>query len=352
MSAIAVGYIRSPRADWAWFAFLPAAAVGVALGFHRWMPYMVQAAIAVWITVPHHYASWIRTYGLEDEFARWRERLVYGPLLLVPSIIVGAGYVPVTLAIVLMLWDHQHSMMQQHGFARVYDFKAGTATADSGRRDFWLGVALYVNMLLVAPLWSELWIAELYRWNLPLHAETIRQVQVASWTLLAVYGLFYLGSVGFDVARGRRLNPMKYVFLVSSYSLWYYVSWQDSFLVYAVAHRIMHGVQYLAMVYWYVERKADRTGLVPRLLGRIAWWRFLGLGVLYAVVFQLVSGADMGDFSFGLVSVLQADPAYGFGPDRAVGFYAATAINAAGACHYYLDSFIWKVSDARTQEGL
>jgi len=352
VSAIALGYIRNPRADWGWFALLPFVAVAVALGFHHWLPFMAQAGIAVWVTVPHHYATWIRTYGLEDDFARWRGRLVWGPLLLVPTVVLGAGFAPVTLAIVLMLWDHQHSVMQQYGFARVYDFKAGTATAGGSRRDFWLGVALYVNMLVVAPLWSELWIAELFAFDLALAPESIRWIQTVSWGLLAVYAGFYAVSLGLDLARGQRLNPMKYVFLGSSYALWYYVSWQDSFLVYAVAHRIMHGVQYIAMVYWYLERKEEKTQRRPRFLGRLVWWRFLGLGLLYAVLFQLAIGAGLGDFSFGLVSVLQADPAYGFSPERASGFYAATAINAAGACHYYLDSFIWKVSDTRTQDGL
>jgi len=120
VSAIALGYIRNPRADWGWFALLPFVAVAVALGFHHWLPFMAQAGIAVWVTVPHHYATWIRTYGLEDDFARWRGRLVWGPLLLVPTVVLGAGFAPVTLAIVLMLWDHQHSVMQQYGFARVY----------------------------------------------------------------------------------------------------------------------------------------------------------------------------------------------------------------------------------------
>lgn len=352
MSAIALGYIRNPRADWAWFALLPLAAVVVALGFHHWLPYMAQASIAVWVTVPHHYATWIRTYGLDDDFARWRGRLVYGPLLLVPTVVLGAGFAPVTLAIVLMLWDHQHSVMQQYGFSRVYDFKAGTVTAGGSRRDFWLGVALYGNLLVVAPLWSELWIAQLFSWNLALAPESIRWIQTVSWGFLGVYAGFYTVSLALDLARGQRVNPMKYVFLGSSYGLWYYVSWQDSFLVYAVAHRIMHGVQYIAMVYWYLERKAEKTDRRPRFLGRLVWWRFLGLGILYALLFQLAIGADLGDFTFGLVSVLQADPAYGFSAERASGFYAATAINAAGACHYYLDSFIWKVSDTKTQDGL
>ncbi len=65
MNAMHLGYIRNARADLVWFVALPFAAIAVALGFHHWLPYIAQASIAVWITVPHHYATWIRSYGLE-----------------------------------------------------------------------------------------------------------------------------------------------------------------------------------------------------------------------------------------------------------------------------------------------
>ena len=352
MNAMVLGYIRNARADLVWFVALPFAAIAVALGFHHWLPYIAQASIAVWITVPHHYATWVRSYGLEEDWSRWKDRLVIGPLLLIPSVLFGSAYIPVSAAIVLLLWDHQHSMMQQHGFARVYDFKAGSGAPAAGRFDFWLGVVLYGNLLLSTPLWSELWIAELYRWDLALRAEAIQRIHAVSWTLTGAYAVIYLGHVVRSVAEGHRINPMKYLFLFSSYTLWYYVSWQDSFLVYAVAHRIMHGVQYIVMVYWYIGRKEERTGQTPRLMHHFSLARFLLLAAVYAVVFQLATGAGLADMSFGLMSALQTDDFLHFSSEKAVGFYAATAVSAASACHYYLDSFIWKVSDSKTQEGL
>jgi hypothetical protein len=251
-----------------------------------------------------------------------------------------------------MLWDHQHSVMQQHGFARVYDFKAGTGAPSIGRLDFWLGISLYANMLIVAPLWGELWIAELYRWDLALHAQTIAWIRTASWTLTGAYALFYLACLVRSTANGFPLNPMKYLFLFSSYSLWYYVSWQDSFLVYSVAHRIMHGVQYILMVYWYVGRKVEKMDAVPRYFRNFSLWKFAGVGLAYAALFQFVTGGNLNDASFGLIAKLQEDPYLHFSAEKAMGFYAATAISAAAAIHYYFDSFIWKVSDVRTQDGL
>lgn len=351
-SAFAVGYVHNRRADALWFLALPVIALGVALGFHHWLPYIAQASIAVWITVPHHYATWVRTYGMDSDWTRWKTRLIVGPLLLIPTVFFATALLPVSFALVFMLWDHQHSVMQQHGFARIYDFKAGTGAPSTPRIDFWLQVVLYVNLLVTAPLWAELWIAELYRWDLALPAATISAIHATSWAITGAALVGYAGHVAWSMARGYRVNPMKYGFLIASYGLWYYVSWQDSFLVYTVAHRIMHGVQYIAMVYWYVGKRAETTGETPRLFDHFTIGRFLALGVVYALLFQLLSGADLADFSFGLVAKLQADRYLQFDAAKATGFYAAAAISAAAAIHYYFDSFIWKVSDRRTQEGL
>jgi hypothetical protein len=352
MNAISIGYIRSPRADLLWFVALPPIALAIALFFHNELPYMAQASISVWITAPHHYAGWVRGYGLEEDWLRWKSRLILGPILLVPSILYGSAFVPVTLALVLLLWDHQHSVMQQYGFSRIYDFKAGAGAPHTKRFDFWLCIILYGNLLITAPLWSELWIAEFYRWDLALRVETIQQIQDASWAVLGAYGVIYLGHLASSRSRGYRINPMKYLFLISSYGMWYFVSWQDSFLVYMVAHRIMHGVQYILMVYWYIERKADRTGQTPRLLSYLTLPRYLLYAGVYAVVFHVVTGGDLSHFSFGLITSLQVDGALQFDAEKATGLYAATAISAASACHYYLDSYIWKVRDPVIQEGL
>jgi hypothetical protein len=350
--ATRLGYVRDPRTDVLCFLALPAFAIAVALGFHHWLPYAAGAAISLWITIPHHYATWLRTYGQRETFSQWRGRLLLGPVLLLPMVFFASATLPLTLALIVLLWDHQHSMMQQHGFARIYDAKAGAGAPSTGRFDFWLGVTLYVNMLATAPLWTELWIQDAYNWNLRIQASSVEAIQTASWTLAGSYLAVYLGHLTWSVARGYALNPMKYAFLVASYGLWYYVSWQDSLLVYLVAHRIMHGVQYIAMVYWYLERNIERTGEPPRLLKRLSVGRFVLLGIAYALLFQLVSGLPLEDFAFGLGASLRAQgvlPPSEAGP---IGVWAAALSASAGVLHYYVDSFIWKVSDARTRRDL
>jgi hypothetical protein len=352
MRPFVFGYIRSLRSDLSWFVALPFVALAIALLFHSSLPYMAQASISVWITVPHHYAGWVRGYGLEEDWQRWKIRLIVGPALLIPTILFGSAFLPVTLAIVLMLWDHQHSMMQQYGFSRIYDFKANTGTPEINRLDFWLSVVLYGNLIVTGPLWSELWIAELYRWNLALRVETIQMIQNVSWVIMVFFLFAYSVRVLIGLSRGYTINPMKYLFLISSYGLWYYVSWRDSYLIFLVSHRIMHGVQYMLMVYWYVDNKAERTGQTPRMLSEWNPGSYILLGVAYLTAFHFAAGGSFSVFSFGLIEALQSDPILQFSAEKATGFYAATAISSAAACHYYLDSYIWKIRDPKIQEGL
>ncbi len=272
--------------------------------------------------------------------------------MLIPTVLFGSAFIPITLAIMLMLWDHQHSVMQQYGFTRIYDFKAGSGAPMTGRFDFWLSIVLYSNMLLTAPLWAELWIAELYRWDLALTADTIRTLQTASYSVTAAFVLAYAIHVVRSVAAGHSVNPIKYAFLFATYALWYFVSWRDSFLVYLVAHRIVHGMQYILMVYWYVDKKEQVTGATPRLLGSMSFGRYFFYGMIYAVVFHLMTGGGFDTLGFGLVTALQAESGLNFSAEQATGFYAATAVSAGAACHYYLDSYIWKIREAKTQEGL
>ena len=112
----------------------------------------------------------------------------------------------------------------------------------------------------------------------------------------------------------------------------------------------MHGLQYMAMVYWYVEKKEEVTGAVPRGLGSMNVARFVFFGAIYAIVFHLAIGGGLEEMSFGLITALQED--VNFSAEKATGFYAATAVSAASACHYYLDSYIWKIRETKTQEGL
>ena len=78
--------------------------------------------------------------------------------------------------------------------------------------------------------------------------------------MTGLYICAYVGHAVQCVRQGYALNPIKYLFITTSYGLWYFTSWHtNSVLVHGIAHRLMHGVQYIVIVYYYVDHKAVRT---------------------------------------------------------------------------------------------
>ena len=356
------GYILSPRADSVWFLGLPFAAVALALGFQAWLPYVAVASINLWITTPHHYATWVRSYGMPEVWQRFKARLIVGPVAIFSLTAAGLIWAPITLLLLVSAWDHQHSIMQQHGFSRVYDFKAQTGLESTRKYDLALHWILYGNMFLQAPMFRFLWIRELHRMHVPISAGFVEGLLTVSWIVTFGYLIVYLLHLRRTVRAGRPINPIKYAFIAASYFLWYFVAWHtNSILLYAVAHRVMHGVQYIVMVYAFMQRSAatgvSRPGFWSRLVGsgRLRW--FLVLGGAYAVVFQLLINRPLDEFGFGVVN---------FAPYPAIPQFNIPALDYAGGyelwsqmmlyayalLHYYVDSFIWKVRDKQVQGGL
>ena len=350
MSSAAVpfrnAYIIDPRSDFIWFLTLPFLAVGAGLLSNQYLPGAALAAIVLWVTVPHHFATWLRVYGSPAEFSRWRDRFILGPVVLVLLAYLAMRYAPLSLILVVTLWDHQHSLMQQYGFSRIYDFKAKAGAAITGRFDLAFNWIFFVNMLVVSPLWSVIWVRMLHEWRIPVEAETVRLVHLVSWTVALAYLAVYAGHAVWCVRRGYTLNPLKYLFLFSSYFLWYYTSFNTTFLlVFAVAHRIMHGVQYIVMVYFYLRNKYDRMGGESSFLGYLGRpgnvKAFLLLCAAYALVYHALVQGYTRDFGFGAI---------GFNTN--FDLFSYSLVSSFALLHYYYDAFIWKVRKKEVQEGL
>jgi hypothetical protein len=347
------GYILCKRDDLVWFLFLPFVAVLVALACQQWLPAVALASITLCITAPHHFATWLRTYGTKEDWQRWKTRLIVGPIALIVLVVAGITWVPWTLFLVTIMWDHQHSIMQQYGIARIYDFKAKSGGQRTPRFDLTLCWILFINLFLTAPLFTRFWVRELYRWHLPVSVETVHVVHQCSWWFTGLFLTTYLVHVAMTLRAGDSLNPIKLAFIGASFFLWYFTAWQtDSILVFGIAHRLMHGLQYIVIVYWYVRRKqqsrdeGDRDR-VAGLFSRGKVLRFVTACLVYAFVFQLLAGQPLERFGFGVVNF-----AGQVNYDEAFAVYAATVINLAALTHYYFDSFIWKVRDERIQGGL
>ncbi len=340
------GYIVDQRQDYVWFLALPLVAVVFALTSGKYFPGAVLAAIALWITIPHHFVTWMRVYGSPGEFARFKDRFIWGPIVLIGFTYLLLNYAPLSLVLIVTLWDHQHSLMQQYGFARVYDFKAKTGAPSTAKFDLFFSWIFFLNMLIVSPLFSTLWIRIFHEWHLLVDATHVQLIQNISWIVTGMYGTIWLLHIIWTLRNGYAINPLKYAFLGVSYFLWYFTSFSTEYLlVYAVAHRIMHGVQYIVMVYFYNRHKIERgvndspfINFVSR-PGNIK--AFLLMCVAYALVFHALTEGHVRDFGFGFI---------GFNAN--FDLFSYSLLSSFALIHYYYDAFIWKVRKKEVQEGL
>lgn len=356
------GYILDRRQDAVFFLALPFAAVAVALACHAWLPAAITASVALLVTIPHHGATWLRTYASRHGVTHWKTKLVLGPIAIFAAVAGGLVWAPMTLLLVAMLWDTQHSIMQQHGFTRIYDYKAGTGAPETRKYDLILNWVLYGNLFLASPFFTDFWVRELHEWGVPIAASTVRSIHVASWSATIAYLVVYAAHVVASVRRGHAVNPLKYAFLFASYFLWYFVTWHtSSILTYFIAHRLMHGLQYIVFVHGYLQRRGERVperDWLRRLTSPAAVPLFVACMLGYAMVFNFLSGGDLVPFGLGIVDFeLHWDsiPEIARATLDSTGALAIGTValaKAAALVHYYFDSFIWKVSDPVTQEGL
>lgn len=358
------GYILSRNADLFWFLGLPYLAILIAFACQQWLSAVAIASVTLWITIPHHFATWVRAYGIADDRQRWKWRLIFGPIFIFCAALAAISWTPITVLLLGVLWDKQHLLMQQHGFARIYDFKAGTGAPSTSRFDLLLNWTLFSNLFLTSPLFTQIWLEGLYRMHLSISADAVRIVHLISWSITAIVVTAYARHLAWCVRRGYRLNPVKYLFLGSSYLMWYVLAWHvQAVLVYSIASALLHGIQYIVISHVYTHQRMTRAGqsrsLTARLVNPGNLAAFLLMCVFYAFVYQVLVGKPIDIFGFGFWRFSDAcnTPLRNLaglttGSHMAYDLFAAAVVEATSLSHFYLDSFIWKVSDAKTREGL
>ncbi|WP_010185713.1 hypothetical protein [Sphingomonas sp. PAMC 26605] len=103
------------------------------------------AVIAV-TTWAHLIAVVPRAYGNRTVFAAHRGKLTVAPIALIATLFLSPLAL-VAAGVLAVFWDIYHSAMQNFGFARIYDMKAGNPPEVLRRTDLRLNTLLYVGPL-------------------------------------------------------------------------------------------------------------------------------------------------------------------------------------------------------------
>jgi hypothetical protein len=330
-------WLFSPRADVC--VFLGSALVSLALLWVGGKAGALEGDAPDWAWVPavllvdvaHVYATGFRVYFDAGEFRR--RAWLYG---LAPAIALALGVALYSESDALF-WRALaylavfHFVRQQYGWVAMYRARLG----ERGRVGWWIDAAA-VYMATLYPL--AYWHAHLPRkfwWflpgdfaRLPLWVE-----QSARPVYFLALGAYAMRSVHAWVVRGEG-NPGKDVVVVTTAVCWYagIVSYNSDY-AFTVTNVVIHGVPYIALVWWYARLRAPRAGGIYR---RLVRWPFVFLATLWLLAYAeellwdrgvwhertwLFGGAwDLSTFKVFLVPLLALPQ----------------------ATHYVLDGFVWR----------
>ena len=347
----------------------------------------------VWVITldtPHFFATYSRTY-LDREFRQQQGGLLIwtlGVFLLGPVCLIlayslyglGSGLFQLPwsfFAIFVSLWAYWHITRQHYGIMRLYHRKSGeTGTLDS-RLDAWVlyGCLLVPFIALVGRHPSSRGRVDLegavpwfparedgqsfigyfidLRWEHQIIAMTI--------VVVAVLLTIFVGRQIQRVMRGEKLPLPKLLFMGAVLPLHIYICYSDQMLVtglltFTVIITIYHDLQYLAIVWFYNEKRyggepaeaKKRYGAAATISRRL--WLWMGCAIAFSIPMWTLG------CMINRIPVCATGPAVGSptilgNTDWIIFFVLVTS--GFQMHHYILDQYIWRPGkDKRLREDL
>jgi len=330
-------WLFSPRADVS--VFLGSAVASLLLLWVGARAGVLEADSPDWTWVPavllvdvaHVYATAFRVYFDAEELKRRAWLYVSAPAL---ALAVGVALYTEGEALfwrALAYLAVFHFVRQQYGWVALYRARAG----ERGRAGWWVDAAA-VYMATLYPL--AYWHASLPRnfwWFLPGDfAQLPAWVERAAWPVYVLALTAYAARSAHAWLVRREGNPGKDIVVLTTAVCWYagIVAYNSDY-AFTVTNVVIHGVPYMALVWWYARRRAPRAGATYR---RLVRWPLVFLATLWLLAYAEELLWDRGVWH---------ERAWLFGAAWDASAWKAWLVPALALpqiTHYVLDGFIWR----------
>lgn len=319
----------------------------------------IQAEIPLWvwlvfilgIDVSHVWSTIFRTYLDREEFAHHKQTLLLAPLLCFSACFVLAGWSLDWFWRILAYVALFHFIKQQYGFLALYKVRAGQFLQKRVFGDKWV---IYTSMLYPVLYWhltderAFSWFVQGDFFNLQMLIPDFSFGPLFFQVCNGLYFLMLLGWLTEELWAVRkqkaRFHWGKTLWLLTTAGNWYLgIVYFNSDLAFTLTNVVAHGIPYLALIFFYTERKKQikqvkklETGIVfLHILGMLAVVLFLAFGEEY--LWDMLLFRERSGFFSSIVPYVL--PTLEHPLTQALAF---ALLALPQTTHYFLDGFIWR----------
>ncbi|MGH9368877.1 MAG: hypothetical protein ACRD3M_14525 [Thermoanaerobaculia bacterium] len=254
----------------------------------------VGLAVTLLVGGPHMYSTYLRT-ALEPRFRERYGFFAYLPLVLIPTLVVlGSIYSFLLLLTGFFLWASIHVTHQAQWISETYRRRAGLKVSPLDRL---LDGAVILGALYTVAMYKFVAGAFKLGTSTLLFPGFLRRPWVAqAFTVgFAILFLYYVARTYGEIRRGESSWP-RLAFMAATVALAFVIPIFDNLDVAFQGFNTWHSLQYLALTWFILSRKAETgeigNGFVRRLSGTshtgIFYASMIGATVLSAVVYLVL----------------------------------------------------------------
>ncbi len=308
------------------------------------MPPQAWLLLIVGVDVAHVYSTLWRTYLDPREFDRYRNLLIYTPLLVWLGGMMLYMIGPMVFWRVLAYMAVFHFVRQQYGFMAVYARQDGRALWERRLDE----ITVYALTLYPILYWHThlprnfSWFVEDDFWALPMPA----LAKVGFVIYLLVIAVYVVKELRMAITN-QRINVPKNLILLGTGLSWYSgIVLHNGDLAFTATNVIAHGLPYMAMVWMYGRKQQThptalpapnlwmkvgfRVAFIPVFLGLLLALAYLEEGLWDGLVWRDHTGL------FPWADVLP------YVTDHATLAIIVPLLSLPQVTHYVVDGFIWK----------
>jgi len=249
---------------------------------------IVGLAVTLLVGGPHMYSTYLRT-ALEPRFRERFGLLSYAPLVVIPALVIlGSIYSFLLLLTFFFFWASVHVTHQAQYISETYRRKTAARVHPLDR---WLDGALILGSLYTVAMYKFVAGRFSLGTSTLLFPDFLKHPSVAqAFTVgFAMFFLFYVTRTVREIRRGEATWP-RLLFMSATVALAFIIPIFDNLDIAFQGFNTWHSLQYLALTWFIMSRKAERQEIGSVLVRKISGVSHTGVFYTAMVTATVLAG--------------------------------------------------------------